>query len=346
MRRLLVTASTTEDFSSPEVVFRSASMLWSRERMPLPNASLSFLWGVVMLSLLFHNPLFLPDPGQVVLLQDLFSQVQIIDRALAKRIIQDHRFANAGGFADLRIPVDDRIENDLVEMLSYLTDHLVTEAKPAIIHGHQDTFDGQSGIQAALYDLDRIQQFTQTFQGKKLCLDRHDHGVRSGEGVNGDQAQRRGAIDDNEIIFVLYGFQDPLEYTFAVRVVDHLDLVSYKVDMGGNDVEVGNLRFEDDIFYRNAVDHAVIEALGDIMQVEPDPRSAVGLRIGIHQQGPEFQYGKAGRQVDRGSSFAYPSFLIRYSNSFCHIMIASAHRGQSKLSSIEQMTKFSFAHRG
>ena len=141
------------------------------------------------------------------------------------------------------------------------------------------------------------------------------------KGINSDQAQRRGAVDNNKIVFAFYGFQDPFEDAFTVWVVDHLDLVSHQVDVGGDDVKVGNLRFEDDIIYRNMVDHAVIEALGDIMQVEPDTGCAVGLGVGVHQQGSEFQYGKTGRQIDRGSSFAYPSLLICYTNSFCHIML-------------------------
>src|ERR1700722_8268959 len=197
MRSILVTASTTEDLSSPEVVFRSASMLWSKERMPLPSASLSFLWGGVIFnclvaegaSLLFEYPLFLSDPGHIILLQDLFGQVQVIDGALAERITQDHRLTYAGSLADLRIPVDDRIEHDLVEMFSYLADHLVAKAEPAVIHGHQDTFDGQFGIEAALYDLNGIEQLAQSFQGKEFGLDGYDDGVGSGECVDGDQAK-------------------------------------------------------------------------------------------------------------------------------------------------------------
>src|ERR1700732_717575 len=120
MRSILVTASTTEDFSSPEVVFRSASMLCNKDLIPLPRASLSFLLGVVMFNgvipgsgvirdlysllypgrILFQDPFFLFDPGHIVLLQDLLGQVQIIDGALAESIIKDHRFAYARRLAD------------------------------------------------------------------------------------------------------------------------------------------------------------------------------------------------------------------------------------------------------
>jgi hypothetical protein len=58
-------------------------------------------------------------------LQDLLGQIEIIDRALAESVVQDHGLANAGRLADLRITMDDGIENDLVEMLAYFAYDLV-----------------------------------------------------------------------------------------------------------------------------------------------------------------------------------------------------------------------------
>ena len=70
--------------------------------------------------------------------------------------------------------------------------------------------------------------------------------------------------------------------------------------------------FEDHISCRCFIDHTIIQAAGDIVQVEPDTRGAVGLRIGIHQQRFIFQYCKTGRQVDGGSRF--PLLLIGHAN--------------------------------
>src|SRR5215213_6803866 len=87
MRMMLVTASVTFGFKWPAEVFRSASMLCNRERIPFPSASL-FCLGVVIYVVifaniqLFHYSLFLLYFGHVVFLQDLFCKVQIVHGAL------------------------------------------------------------------------------------------------------------------------------------------------------------------------------------------------------------------------------------------------------------------------
>ena len=118
--------------------------------------------------------------------------------------------------------------------------------------------------------------------------------------------------------FVFYGVENALEDTFPVGIIDHFDLISDQIDMRRHDVQMWDLGFQDHILDRNMVYHAIIKALGDIVQIEAHTSGAVGLGIGIHQKSSEFQYGKAGRQIYRGGGLTYPSFLICNSNSFCH----------------------------
>jgi hypothetical protein len=106
--------------------------------------------------------------------------------------------------------------------------------------------------------------------------------------------------------------------------------------------------------------------LSDIVQVEAYAGGTVGLRIRINQQGLEFQYGKAGRQIDRRCGFAHSSLLICYT--YCPSHVHSPF-GQTfyddqlrlelqfkpempsgatlvKMSPNSKTTKFSFAHLG
>src|SRR5580698_5724553 len=124
MRREFVAASTAVLFRVPAVVFRSASMFCNRERIPFPRAS--FLFGLVMLYF-SQDPVLLFYFGKVVLLKDLLGQVQVVEGALAFRVVQDDGFTKTRCLAEAGVPVHDRFEDEFLEMPPDLTHHLVTE---------------------------------------------------------------------------------------------------------------------------------------------------------------------------------------------------------------------------
>jgi len=214
--------------------------------------------------------------------------------------------------------VDDGIEHHFIEMLAHLAYHLITEAKTAVVHGHEYAFDDQFLVEAALHDLNGIEQFAQAFEGEELGLYRNDDRIGCGQCVDRNQAQRGLAVDDDKVVIVFNRFEQRFQHPFAVGVVDHFYFGAHEVDMAGHYVEVGNIRFEDDIPDGCLIHHAVVQALGNIVQIEPHTGGAVGLGIGIDQQCSHFQHCKAGREVDGGSGIAHPPFLICDSYYSCH----------------------------
>lgn len=94
--------------------------------------------------------------GHIVALQYFFSEVQVVNRALALCIVQDSRFANAGRFTQPGVSVDDGIKDHFFKMQPHFIYYLVTEPQPAIVHGHQYPFYHQLRIQPALNDFDGI----------------------------------------------------------------------------------------------------------------------------------------------------------------------------------------------
>ena len=73
----------------------------------------------------FHDLIFLFDLRHVVFLEDLFGKVQVVHGPLAVGIIQYHRLAYAGRFAQTGIAVDDTVEYHVFKMAPYLAYHLV-----------------------------------------------------------------------------------------------------------------------------------------------------------------------------------------------------------------------------
>src|SRR5690606_9141629 len=96
-----------------------------------------------------------------VFVQHLMCQVQIADRTLAVRIMNDNRKSETGGFAKLDVPRYDGVEGHLFEMGSYFLHDLIAQARAGIIQGKQYPFDFQLRIKSCLDDLNGIKQLTQ-----------------------------------------------------------------------------------------------------------------------------------------------------------------------------------------
>ena len=66
-------------------------------------------------------------------------------------------------------------------------------------HGQQNALDIQPGVKRVFYAFYGIQQLPQSFQGKKFTLQRDHNGMAGGKGIEGQQAQCRRTIDENQV---------------------------------------------------------------------------------------------------------------------------------------------------
>ena len=87
------------------------------------------------------------------------------------------------------------------------------------------------GVELRLDDLDGVEQFADTFKGKVLALHGDDHRVGCRERVDGDEAQRGRAVDEDVVVFREEGFEHALHHRLAAFEVEHLDLGTYEVDV-------------------------------------------------------------------------------------------------------------------
>ena len=84
---------------------------------------------------------------------------------------------------------------------------------------------------------------------------------------------------------------------------------------------MGDFSLENSVPCRCIVHHAIVKALGNVMEIKPYTGGTIGLGIRINQESLFFQYGKTGCQVNGCSRLAYSSFLICYSNDPGHIVL-------------------------
>ena len=147
----------------------------------------------------------------------------------------------AGCFRKLHVALDDHAEHEFLEVALHLVIDLTGEVEAAVIHRQQETFNFKGGVGFPFDNADGVEKFGNAFQCKIFALNRNDDGVRCGERVDRDETQRRGAVDEDEIIFTPQRVKHVLHDAFALFEVEHFDFGSHEVDAGGNDIKFFNV---------------------------------------------------------------------------------------------------------
>ena len=107
-----------------------------------------------------------------VFADDFPGQVQVILGSRRVGIVQDDRQAVARTFAELHVSLNHRLEDQLLEVPLHLVVNLVSQTQTTVVHRQEKTFDFQFRVQFALNNLDGVEQFADTFQGKNIHIAR------------------------------------------------------------------------------------------------------------------------------------------------------------------------------
>src|SRR5699024_11995233 len=134
----------------------------------------------------------------------------------------DHGLPVARGLGDPHRTRDRCAERLPREMRADVLGHLSAEIGARIVHRQQNGCDRQFGIEVLLDELDVLQQLTQTLERIVFALDRYEDLTCSDEGVEGEQAEARRAVDDDVVdsisgllLFPEVDAQCPLQTLFA-----------------------------------------------------------------------------------------------------------------------------------
>src|SRR5216683_4764272 len=160
------------------------------------------------------------------------------------RVVQRYRLAMAW-----RLGQPDRAGNphagdELWKVLAHLVDDLHREPVSAVLHGEDDREDLEFLVEPLTHGLDGVQELRQTLQRVVLALHRDDHAVAGGEGVHGEEAQRRWAIDDDGVV-EFRAAERLAEAEFARHYRHELDLSSGHLRTGRDQVKAWHRRGHD-----------------------------------------------------------------------------------------------------
>jgi len=169
--------------------------------------------------------------------QDFLGEFEVAFSATGARIIEDGRFAVAGSFGEADIAGNAGVVEELAEERLEFAGYALGEIGAVIVHGENDAFDKEAGIESLTDAFDGIEELADAFEGKILGLHGDEDRVGGDEGVEGEQVERGGAIEDENSELAANGLECVAEAIFAEFRVDQLDVGSDEVLGGWDDLE-------------------------------------------------------------------------------------------------------------
>ena len=140
---------------------------------------------------------------------------------------------------------------------------LLGKVGAVVVHGEENALDDECGVDAAAHALERRDQLGDAFEGEVLGLHGDDEGFSGGEDVKGEQVQRWGAVENDEIESAADGFQGIAQADGAVFGIGELDVGAGEVvgsgdereifELGGQDDLVGSAIANQEVVYRAAI---------------------------------------------------------------------------------------------
>ncbi len=98
-------------------------------------------------------------------------------------VVEDDWFSVAGCFGQAYVPWYYGGEDLCPKEAAKVRGDLAGERCTLVIHGQQDTLDGQVGIQCSADPHQRVEEFRNAFERQVLALDGNQNGVASYQGV-------------------------------------------------------------------------------------------------------------------------------------------------------------------
>src|SRR5258705_6760651 len=131
---------------------------------------------------------------------EFLCEIKVGFRSLAADVVEHDRFAEARSFAELDVSGHDRFEDLFPEMFLDVLHDLAREVGSIVVHGQEDPFHHEARIQGSTDSFQGIDELRDPFESQILALDRDQNRLGRDEGVDGEQSQIRGAVQQNVVV--------------------------------------------------------------------------------------------------------------------------------------------------
>ena len=224
----------------------------------------------------------------------------------------DDRLAETRRLGELGAARNHGFKNFRAEQVADFADDFVGQFRATIEHRHHDAENLQTRIDARVAQLaEHAVHHRDAFERVILALQRHEQTIARGKGVQGQDAERRRAINQDNIksSAVQNRFErlrDALQMIFEAR---DFQVGGAQIHFARNDFEPlvsRRLYFFEEISF--AEQNAIRARAFNFFQA--DAAGCVGLRVEVKKQNALAERGEAGGKIDGGGGFSHATFLV------------------------------------
>jgi len=157
--------------------------------------------------------------------------------ANAQHIIEHDGLAKARSLGQAHVSGDDCGEDLRAKILTRVCGNLAGQVEARVVHGEEHAGNAEGRIDAVLDQVHGVEELTQTLERVVFALQRDEQRIGRREHVERDEAKRRRAVDEDEVVVVAHerdGFAHP---ALSTRDIDEFDLCPGKIWRCGQDIE-------------------------------------------------------------------------------------------------------------
>ena len=224
----------------------------------------------------------------------------------------------AGSFGKADVARDDGAEEAVFEVLAEGFSDLLGEVGAVIVHGEQYAFDGELGVEGSADPFEVGDEFGDAFEGEVFGLHGDDEAVRGGEGVEREQIERGGAVEDDEVEAVEDGSEGVAKTRGAVVFGSEFDVGSGEVFAAGEEGEMFDLGGKQGLFGGGAGGEEIVDGEPLVVAGKAEAGGAVGLGVAVDEENALAKKGEACGEIDGGGGFADSTFLVDDPEDFAH----------------------------
>ncbi len=166
---------------------------------------------------------------------------------------------------------------------------------------------------------DGVHQCRKPLQRIVFTLHRDDDALRCHQRVEGQHVERRRAVNNDEVITVLYLCQQILEATFSLVHLQQFYFGSHQVAVCRQHVKACLWRSHSGLIKISLADQHIVNGVFQLSFIYTTSHGGIALRVHVDQQYFAFGSLQGCSQIDRSGCFSYATFLVGDCQYFCHL---------------------------
>lgn len=227
----------------------------------------------------------------------------------------------AGCLGEPNVSWDRGAQHLFAEEFLQVGGYLLGKVGAVVVHGEQNAFEPKLRVECLCDAVQRANQFGDSFEREVFGLQRDQQAVGGDQGIERQQVQGGGAIEQDEVVACTDGLDGVAQPELAAFGVDELQRGADEVFASRDERECRNFGWEGGFADRGGPEQDVVdgESLGFFRLLASEAEAASGVRLGVAVNEQDFAAhdGERRRQVDRGGRLSYPAFLVDDGEDFC-----------------------------